>query len=115
MGNTDFEKSKAFKVTDVVEYVPNSVLIRSIINKITGNISAVSFDEGEVLCGKISPFETFIQIIEGKAVVVIDDKSNILETGQSIIIPAHARNIIKANGKFKMISTLIKSGYEDVS
>ncbi len=115
MEKTDFKKSKAFKVTEVIEYIPNSVVIRSIINKITGNISAVSLDSGELLCGKVLPFETFIHIIDGKAEVVIDDKSNILETGQSIIIPAHTRNTIKANVKFKMLSTLIKSGYEDVS
>jgi len=113
MENTEFIKSDAFNVAEVIDYVPNSVVIKTIIKKITGNVSAVSFDSGELLCGKTSPFETFIQIIEGKAEVVIDDKSNLLETGQSIIIPAHTRNTIKANEKFKMISTLIKSGYED--
>jgi len=39
----------------------------------------------------------------------------LLETGQSIIIPAHSRNSIKANVRFKMLSTIIKSGYEEVS
>jgi len=113
MENTEFIKSDAFNVAEVIDYVPNSVVIKTIIKKITGNVSAVSFDSGELLCGKTSPFETFIQIIEGNAEVVIDDKSNLLETGQSIIIPAHTPNTIKANEKFKMISTLIKSGYED--
>ncbi len=113
MKNTEFIKSDAFNVAEVIDYVPNSVVIKTIIKKITGNVSAVSFDSGELLCGKTSPFETFIQIIEGNAEVVIDDKSNLLETGQSIIIPAHTPNTIKANEKFKMISTLIKSGYED--
>ncbi len=65
-----------------------------------------------MLTEKISPFDTFIQVIEGRAEVVIDDKSNLLETGSSIIIPAHTRNTIKANERFKMISTVIKSGYE---
>ena len=113
MANTEFIRSKAFKAAEIIEYTPNSVVIRSIIKKITGNVSAVSFDSGELLNGKTSPFETLIQIIEGNAEVVIDDKSNLLETGQSIIIPAHSRNTIKANEKFKMLSTLIKSGYED--
>jgi len=113
MKNTEFIKSGAFNVADVIDYVPNSVVIKSIIKRITGNVSAVSFDSGELLCRKTSPFETFIQIIEGNAEIVIDDESNLLKTGQSIIIPAHTRNTIKANEKFKMISTLIKSGYED--
>ena len=115
MENPDFIKSKAFRVEEVIIYIPNSVVIKSIIKKLTGNISAVSFDSGELLSGKKSAFETFIQIIEGNAEVIIDDKSILLETGQSIIIPANTSNTIKANEKFKMLSTLIKSGYEEVS
>ena len=49
---------------------------------------------------------------DGKAEVVIDGKSNLLQTGESIIIPAHRPNSIKANERFKMISTIITSGYE---
>jgi quercetin dioxygenase-like cupin family protein len=62
-----------------------------------------------------SPFDTFIQVIDGKAEIIIHGKSNMLNTGQSIIIPAHASNSIKANVRFKMLSTIIKSGYEEVS
>jgi quercetin dioxygenase-like cupin family protein len=112
MSNQDQEKAKVFIIVEIIEYVPNSVVIKTIIKKTTGNISAVSFDSGETLTEKISPFDTFIQVIEGRAEVVIDDISNLLETGSSIIIPAHTRNTIKANERFKMISTVIKSGYE---
>jgi quercetin dioxygenase-like cupin family protein len=111
----DFEKLKAFIIVEIIEYVPDSVVIKTIIKKTTGNISAVSFDTGEKLEEKTSPFDTFIQIIDGKAEIIIDGNSNQLDTGQSIIIPAHSRNSIKANNRFKMISTVIKSGYEDVS
>lgn len=111
----EFEKSKALIVVEIIEYVPDSVVIKTIIKKSTGNITAVSIDSGEKLEQKTSPFDTFIQIIDGKAEIIIDDKSNLLETGQSIIIPAHCKHSIKANSRFKMISTVIKSGYEDVS
>jgi len=113
--NSEHEKAKAFIIVEILEYIPNSVVIKTIIRKTTGNVSAVSFDSGEALAEKISPFDTFIQVIDGKAEIVINDQSNLLETGQSIIIPAHARNTIKANVRFKMLSTIIKSGYEDVS
>ncbi len=113
MEPAEFEKSKVFIIVEILEYVPNSVVIKTIIRKTTGNVSAVSFDSGESLTGRVSPFDTFIQVIEGKAEVVIDDKSNMLNTGQSIIIPAHSRNTIKANVRFKMLSTIIKSGYEE--
>ncbi|MBK8653049.1 MAG: cupin domain-containing protein [Haliscomenobacter sp.] len=112
MNNQEHEKSKIFIIVEIIEYVPNSVVIKTIIKKTTGNVSAVSFDSGETLTEKVSPFDTFIQVIDGRAEIVIDDISNMLETGSSIIIPAHTRNTIKANERFKMISTVIKSGYE---
>jgi quercetin dioxygenase-like cupin family protein len=113
MENSELEKSKVFIVVEILEYIPNSVVIKTIIKKTTGNVSAVSFDSGESLVGRTSPFDTFIQVIDGKAEIVIDGKSNLLDTGQSIIIPAHASNTITANVRFKMLSTTIKSGYEE--
>ena len=112
MQTKELEKSKIHILIEIIEYVPNSVVSKTIIRKTTGNISVVAIDTGEALAEKISPFDTFIQIIEGMAEVVIDDQPNILQTGQGIIIPAHTSNIVKANGRFKMISTVIKSGYE---
>ena len=112
MENTDIEKSKAFIVVEIIEYIPNAVVIKTIIKKTSGNVTAVSFDSGENLMDKLTRFDTFIQIIEGRAEILINDKSQTLETGQSIIIPANTKNTIKANERFKMISTVIKSGYE---
>ena len=113
MENSEVEKAKVFIIVEIIEYVPNAIVIKTIIKKTTGNVSVVSFDSGEDLSMKTSPFDTFIQVIDGKAEIIIDDKSNLLETGQSIIVPAHSHNTIKANVRFKMISTIIKSGYEE--
>jgi quercetin dioxygenase-like cupin family protein len=112
MQTKEIEKSKSHILIEIIEYVPNSVVSKTIIKKTTGNISVLAIDTGEALADKISPFDTFIQIIEGTAEVVIDDQSSLLKTGQGIIIPAHTSNIVRANGRFKMISTVIKSGYE---
>lgn len=112
MEHTEFEKSKAHITVEIIEYVPNSVVCKTIIKKSTGNISVMSFDTGEGLTEKISPFDTFAQIIDGKAEIVIGGKSFLLNTGESIIIPAHKSNLIKGNERFKMISTIIKSGYD---
>jgi quercetin dioxygenase-like cupin family protein len=108
----DLAKSKSHIVVEIIEYMANSVVSKTIIKKSTGNISIMSFDTGEGLTEKISPFDSFAQIIDGKATMVIDKISHVLENGMGIIIPAHSSNYIKPNGRFKMILTLIKSGYE---
>lgn len=114
MENTEFEKSKTFTLVEALDYIPNSITVKNIAKKITGNISVIAFDSGETLKGKISAFDTFIQVIDGKAEIAINNESNVLETGQAIIIPAHTSNTIKANVRFKILSIVIKSGYEDL-
>jgi len=111
-GNGELEKSTSHIIVEIIEYVPNSVVIKTIIKKSTGNISVMSFDSGEGLTEKISPFDTYAQIIDGKAEIVIDKVSHLIESGQGIIIPAHTPNLIKPNGRFKMILTIIKSDHE---
>jgi len=112
MNNSDLEKSVAVIMVEIIEYEPHSVVSKTIINKTTGNVSVMSFDNGEALTEKIIPYDAFAQIIEGRAEIVIDGSSHVLDAGQSIIIPAHTPNIVIANERFKMILTVIKSGYE---
>lgn len=108
MGITEVEKSKAHIIVEIIEYIPNSVVIKTVLKKSTGNISVMSFDSGEGLTEKSTPFDTFAQIIDGEAEIVIKGASNFLVTGQSIIIPANTSNFIRPNGRFKMILTVIK-------
>jgi len=110
----EIEKEKALTIGGIIQYVPNSVVIKNIIKKTSGRVNAVSFDVGQTMVEKIIPFDTFIQVIDGQAHIEISEKLHVLETGQAIIIPAHAPNTIRANVRFKMISMVIKSGYEDV-
>jgi quercetin dioxygenase-like cupin family protein len=112
MENTEQEKGIPFIIPDVIDYIPHSVVIKTILKKNTGIVTVSSFEAGEALAKTSSPFDKFVQVIEGKAEIIIDGETYLLNTGQSIIIPAHARNTIKANERFKMISTVVKSGYE---
>lgn len=114
MKTTEIEKSNAYNLGDIIEYIPSSVVCKTIIRKATGNISLMAIDEGETFAVKISPFDAFIQIIDGgEAKIVINENSYVLHKGQAIIIPAHASNMFIALKPFKMISTIIKSGYEE--
>lgn len=111
----EIEKAKAHIVVALIEYIPNAVVSKTIIKKTTGNITATSFDIGEELGEKTLPFDTYVQIIDGTAEVVINDKQLQLSLGEGIIIPAHAKHSFNANEQFKMLTTVIKSGYEDLN
>ena len=113
MKSSDIEIGKAHIIVEIIEYVPNSVVTKTILNKTTGNVTVMSVDAGECLLEKISPFDTFVQVIDGKAEIIIEGTSHLLCTVEAMTIPAHKSNSINANERFKMIMTLIKSGYEN--
>lgn len=109
----ELEKKKIHIIVEIIEYVPNSVVSKTILKKTSGNISVSSFDTGEELAEKTAPFDTFIQIIDGAAEIIINDKQYQLKLGEGIVIPAHASHSINANQQFKMIATVIKSTADD--
>ena len=109
----DIDKGKAHIIVELIEYEHNEVVSKSIMKKMTGSINAMAFDTGEGLNEKTSPFDTYLQVIDGSAVIAVDGKATKLEIGQGILIPAHASSHVKPNGRFKLLLTVIKSGYED--
>ena len=113
MTSPEVEKEKSHIIVEIIQYIPNAVLSKTILKKLTGNITVSSFDAGEELAEKTSPFDNYIQIIDGTAEIIINGKTHKLTLGQGIIIPAHAKHCFNANVQFKMLSTIIESGYED--
>jgi quercetin dioxygenase-like cupin family protein len=109
----ELEKNKIHIIVEIIEYLPNAVVSKTIIKKTTGNVTAISMAVGEELMEKISPYDTYIQIIDGTADVVINDKKIELKLGEGIIIPAHAKQSFNAKQQFKMLATVIKSGYDE--
>jgi len=104
------KKVKAQVIVEIIEYAPHAGVTKTIIKKTAGNTLVSSlFDASEELVKKMSPFDTYIQIVEGTVDVVINDKNYKLRLGEGIAIPAHTSHRFKGNEQFKMISTVIKS------
>jgi quercetin dioxygenase-like cupin family protein len=110
---TELAKEKVHIIVEIMEYVPNAVVSKTIIKKSSGNINVSSFATGEELAEKTSPFDTYIQIIDGAAEIIINEKKYQLKLGEGIVIPANTPHCFNANEQFKMISTVIKSGFEE--
>lgn len=109
MGSNEFEKGKAFSFNDSVDYSEGGIVSKTVLKKETGNISLFSFDKGEALSEHTAPFDAVIQVVDGKGEIIIGGKSNLLETGQTIIMPANIPHAVKAVERFKMVLTMIKS------
>ena len=107
--SNEFEKGKIFSYNKRINYAEKAVVSKHILKKETGNISLFAFDKGEGLSEHTTPFDALVFIVDGKADIKIDGVSNILEAGESIIMPANIPHALIAVEKFKMVLTMIKS------
>jgi quercetin dioxygenase-like cupin family protein len=107
--STETENSKIFTPADSIAYAANSIVSKTIIKSPAGNITLFAFDKGEGLAEHSSPHEAMVQVLDGHAEIIIGGHSNNPEAGECIILPANIPHSLKANIKFKMMLTMIKS------
>src|ERR1043165_7087920 len=87
--NEEVKKASSHIIVELVEYEHDAVVSKSIMKKTTGSINAMSFESGEGLNEKTVAFDTYAQIIDGSAHIVIAGRLTTLLTGQGIVTPAH--------------------------
>ena len=109
MDNNEFEKGEKFSYADGISYAEKAVVSKHVLKKETGNISLFAFDKGEGLSEHTTPFDALVYLVDGEADIIINGNSNILKTGETIIMPANIPHALKAVEKFKMVLTMIKS------
>jgi len=102
-------KARTFKVEDLIEYQTGAVVSKEIIRKGTGTVTIFAFDKGEGLSEHTAPFDAMVQVIDGKAKIIISGNKNVLEKGDMIIMPANEPHALNAMERFKMILTMIRS------
>jgi quercetin dioxygenase-like cupin family protein len=110
--NTDKNQlthSEVHALSSLVTYQNGSIVSRIIIGKTAGNITAFSFDAGQELSEHTAPFDALVQIMDGKAEIIIGGISHKLGSGELIIMPANIPHAVKAPEKFKMLLTMLKA------
>jgi quercetin dioxygenase-like cupin family protein len=103
-----FPKAQAVKPESQIDYQSGSIVSKTIVKKEKGNITLFAFDKNQGLSEHTAPFDAVINVIDGKAEVIIGGNSNIVETGQTILMPANIPHAVTAIEKFKMMLIMIK-------
>jgi len=101
-------KSEIQSIKDLVHYQDGTVVSKAIINKQSGSVTFFAFDKDQGLNKHTAPFDALLQVIEGKAEIIISGKSHQLNEGEMIIMPADEPHAVKATTRFKMMLVMIK-------
>ena len=109
MGINEFEKGKKFSFNESISYAEKAVVSKHVLKNEAGNISLFAFDKGEGLSEHTAPFDAVVFIVDGQAEIIIGGHSNMLDAGETIVMPANISHALKAIEPFKMVLTMIKS------
>lgn len=96
-------------LASLVSYQGGSIVSRTLINDSSGTVTLFAFDEGESLSEHTNPYQALLQVMDGEAEVVISGKTNHLESGEAIVLPAGEPHAVRAPKRFKMLLTMIRS------
>jgi quercetin dioxygenase-like cupin family protein len=100
--------NKANKIDQLIDFQNDAVVSKTLIKKEKGTVTTFAFDKDQGLSEHTAPFDALVQIIEGRADILLDGVSNVLEQGEMIIMPANIPHALKAIERFKMILVMIK-------
>jgi quercetin dioxygenase-like cupin family protein len=103
-----FETGIKCAIVKCLDYVDGGVASKQLIRNTGGSITIFAFSKGEGLSEHTSPYEAFVQILEGVAEIRIDKDSHIMKAGEIIIMPAGVPHALNANTDFKMLLVMIK-------
>jgi quercetin dioxygenase-like cupin family protein len=95
---------------EIIEYIPNRDVKRTVMNKTKDNVTVSSLVSGEDLGSRYFQIDTFVQVIEGIAWVSIHNRTYELRLGEGIVIPANTKHFFYSVDKYKLIATSLRSG-----
>jgi quercetin dioxygenase-like cupin family protein len=93
----------------LVEYQSGSVVSRTLVARSTGTVTLFAFDRGEGLSEHTAPFDALVQIVDGEAEITVGEATHIVREGELLLMPADVPHALRAQGRFKMMLTMIKS------
>ena len=108
MNSKDSLVERVVKLVDLLEYQEGSVVSRTVIDKEAGTVTVFAFDKGQGLSEHTAPFDALVQVLEGKAGIMISGKRFEVRHGEVIIMPANEPHALTALEKLKMVLTMIR-------
>lgn len=103
--NIEFEN--VLELPSLVEYQQGQVVSRTFVQNKAVSITLFAFDEGEEISSHSSDGDAMLMILEGVARITIGNQEFSLNKGKTIVMPAGIPHAVAADGKFKMLLTVV--------
>ena len=97
-----------FEVQDLVDYQSGAIVSQTLVDGEAVTVTVFAFDEGERLSEHTAPHDAILQVVDGTALVTIENEEFEVANGESIVMPANEPHAVEAVSQFKMFLTMIR-------
>jgi quercetin dioxygenase-like cupin family protein len=93
----------------LVDYAGGAVVSRTLAKNKAGTLTVFAFDAGQELSEHTAPFDAYVQLLDGEAVLVIDGQAVSVAAGETVLMPANVPHAVRAETRFKMLLIMLRS------
>ncbi len=101
--------AEVVRLIDLVNYQEGAVVSRTLVLGATGTVTPFAFDQGQGLSEQTAPFDALAHVLEGEAEITVSGKPLRTSAGEAVLMPANQPHSLKAQTRFKMVLTMIRS------
>lgn len=102
------EGAAALDATKLVDYGEGAVVSRTVAKGPGGTMTLFAFDEGQELSEHSAPFDAYVLVLEGEAVLTVGGEPVRAKAGQLVLMPANVPHAVAAPTRFKMQLVMFK-------
>ena len=100
--------AEALELTALISYTEEGIASRVIGRSGGGSVTLFAFDEGQELSEHASPYDAFVQVIEGTLVVTVGDTRVRATSGTVVRIPSNAPHALESPKRSKMMLVMLR-------
>ena len=109
MGKATDWRGKTIPLAASIEYAPDAVVSKTLLDRKAGTLTLFAFDVGQGLSEHTAPYDATVQILDGEAEIHINREPRVVKTGEMIIMPANIPHDVRAvKSRFKMLLIMIR-------
>ncbi len=98
----NFKPSEVLSFADQIQYQDGQVVSKTLAQDAHHSLTLFAFEKGEEISTHASSGDALVLVLDGQGKIIIDGKTNILNQGDSILMPHDLPHAVYAPERFKM-------------
>ena len=100
--------AEATRLVGLLPYSTGAVVSRTLRKSPAGTLTLFTFDAGQELSEHTTPYDAFVQVVDGAATLTIGGQPVEVHAGEIALMPANVPHAVRAAGRMTMPLTMFR-------